>query len=105
MSKKRRLPSGSERWSEAKRRPAQRLNCEARTHGLVCRREAAAEAAQGEQSGCQEDATLTATGKGKSGNESYLKTEDCDRAGLRGPADRGSRRSLGWDPGGLTMEA
>jgi hypothetical protein len=88
-----------------KRRPAQRLSCEARTHGLVCRREAAAEAAQGEQSGCQEDATPTAAGKGESGDESGLQTEGCDRAGFRGPTDRGSRRSLGWDPGGLTMEA
>ena len=105
VSKKRRLPSGSERWSEAKRRPAQRLSCEARTHGLVCRREAAAEAAQGEQSGCQEDATPTAAGKGESGDESDLLTEDRDRAGLRGSANRGSRGFQGWDPGGLLMGA
>jgi hypothetical protein len=45
VSKKRRLPSGSEQSSEAKRRPAQRLSCEARTYGFVCRREAAGEAA------------------------------------------------------------
>jgi hypothetical protein len=105
VSKKRRLPSGSERWREAKRRPAQRLSCEARTHGLVCRREAAAEAAQGEQSGCQEDATPTAAGKGESGDESDLLTEDRDRAGLRGSANQGSRGSQGWDPGGLLMGA
>ncbi len=47
VSQKRELPSGSERSSEAKRRPARRLSCEARTYGFVCRREAAAEAAQG----------------------------------------------------------
>ncbi len=105
VSKKRRLPSGSERWREAKRRPAQRLSCEARTYGFVCRREAAAEAAQGEQSGCQEDATPTAAGKGESGDESDLLTEDRDRAGLRGSANRGSRGSQGWDPGGLLMGA
>ncbi len=78
VSKKRRLPSGSERWREAKRRPAQRLSCEARTHGFVCLQVLAAEAAQGEQSGCQEDATPTAAGKGKSGDESDLLTEDRD---------------------------
>ncbi len=82
VSKKRRLPSGSERSSEAKRRPAQRLSCEARTYGLVCRWEAATEAAQGEQSGCQEDATSAAAGKDKSGDESDLLTEDRDRVGL-----------------------
>ena len=87
MSKKRRLPSGSERWSEAKRRPVQRLSCEARTYGFVFLQEAAAEAAQGEQSGCQEDATPTAAGKGESGDESDLLTENRDRTGLRGSAD------------------
>jgi hypothetical protein len=105
VSKKRRLPSGSERWSKAKRRPAQRLSCEARTYGFVSRREAAGKAAQGEQSGCQEDATPAATGKDESGDESDLLTEDCDRAGLRGSADRWSCGSLGWDPGGLLMGA
>ncbi len=101
VSKKRRLPSGSERSSEAKRRPAQRLSCEARTYGFVCRWEAAAEAAQGEQSGCQEEATPAAAGK----DESDLLTEDRNRAGLRGSADRGSCGSQGWDPGGLLMGA
>ena len=95
VSKKRRLPSGSERWREAKRRPAQRLSCEARTHGFVCMQEVAAEAAQGEQSGCQEDATPTAAEKGESGDESDLLTEDHDRAGLLGSANRGSRGSQG----------
>ena len=74
-------------------------------HGFLCLQEVVAEAAQGEQSGCQEDATPTAAEKGESGDESDLLTEDCDRAGFRGPTDWGSRRSLGWDPGGLTMEA
>ncbi len=105
VSKKRRLPSGSERSSDAKRRPAQRLSCEARTYGFVCRREAAAEAAQNEQSRSQEDATPTAAGKGESGDESDLLTEDRDRAGLRGSADRGCYGSQGWDPGGLLMGA
>ncbi len=105
VSKKRRLPSGSERWREAKRGPAQRLSCKARTYGFVCLQEAAAEAAQGEQSGCQEDATPTAAGKGESGDESDFLTEDRDRAGLRGSANRGSRGSQGWDPGGLLMGA
>ncbi len=105
VSKKRRLPSGSERSSEAKRRPAQRLSCEAGTYGFVCRREAAAEAAQGEQSGCQEDAAPAAAGKDESGDESDLLTEDRDRAGLRGSANRGSCGSQGWDPGGLLMGA
>ncbi len=82
VSKKRKLPSGSERWREAKWRPAQRLSCEARTHGFVCREEAAAEAGQGEQSRCQEDTTRTAAEKGESGDESDLLTEDRDRAGL-----------------------
>ncbi len=95
VSKKRRLPSGSEQWREAKRRPAQHLSCEARTHGFVCQREAAVKAAQGEQSGCQEDATPTEAGKDKSGNESNLLTKDCDRAVLRGSANRGSRGSQG----------
>jgi hypothetical protein len=90
VSKKRKLPSGSVRSSEAKRRPAQRLSCEARTYRFVCRQEAAAEAAQGEQSRC---------------HESDLLTEDCDRAGLRGSANRGSCGSQGWDPGGLLMGA
>ncbi len=105
VSKKRRLPSGSEGSSEAKRRPALRLSCEARTYGFVCRREAAAEAAQGQQSGSQEDATPTAARKGKSGDESDLLTEDRDRVGLRGSANRGSCGSQGWDPGGLLMGA
>jgi hypothetical protein len=105
VSKKRRLPSGSERWREAKPRPAQRLSCEARTHGFVCLQEAAAEAAQGEQSGCQEDTTPTAAEKGESGDESDLLTEDRDRAGLGGSASRGSRGFQGWDPGGLLMGA
>jgi hypothetical protein len=105
VSKKRRLPSGSGRWSEAKRRPAQRLSCEARTYGFVCRRKAAGEGTQGEQSGCQEDATLTAAEKDERGDESELLTEDRDRAGLRGSADRGSCGSRGWDPGGLLMGA
>ncbi len=82
MSKKRRLPLGSERWSEVKRKPAQHLSCEARTYGFVCRREAAGEATQGEQSGSKEDATPTAAGKGESGDESDLLTENRDRAGL-----------------------
>ncbi len=51
VPKKRRLPSGSERWSEAKRRPTQRLSCEARTCWFVYLQETVAEAAQGEQSG------------------------------------------------------
>ena len=42
----------------------------------------AAEAAQGEQSGCQEDVTPTAAEKGESGDESDLLTEDRNRAGL-----------------------
>jgi hypothetical protein len=87
VSKKRKLPSGSKRSNEAKRRPAQRLSCEARTYGFVCQREAAGEAAQGEQSGSQEDATPTAVEKDESGDESDLLTEDRDRVGLRGSAD------------------
>jgi hypothetical protein len=86
LSKKRRLPSGSDRWREAKRRPAQRPSCKARTCGFVCLQEAAAEAAQGEQSWCQENATPTAAEKGESRDESDLLTEDRDRAGLRGSA-------------------
>jgi hypothetical protein len=105
VSRKRRLPTGGDRPSEAKRRPAQRLSCKARTHGFVCRREAAGEAAQGKQSRSQEDATPTAAGKGESGDECNLLTEDRDRAGLRGSANRGSRGSQGWDPGGLLMGA
>jgi hypothetical protein len=105
VSKKRRLPSGSERSCKAKRRPAQHLSCEARTHGFVCTQEAAGETAQGEQSGSQEDATPTAAGKGESGDKSDLLTEDRDRAGLQGSANRGSRGSQGWDPGGLLMGA
>jgi hypothetical protein len=77
-------------------------------YGFVCLQEAAAEAAQGEQSGCQEDATPTAAGKGESGDESDQgpsdqATKDRYRAGLRGSANRGSRGSQGWDPGGLLM--
>jgi hypothetical protein len=105
VSRKRRLPSGSERWREAKRRPAQHLSCEARMHGFVCLQEVVAEAAQGEQSGCQGDATPTAAEKGESKDESDLLTKDRDRAGLRGSANRGSRGSQGWDPGGLLMGA
>jgi hypothetical protein len=105
VSKKRKLPSGSERASEAKRRPAQRPSCEARTCDFICRREAAGEAAQDEQSGSQEDATPTAAEKDESGDESDLLTEDRGQAGLRGSADRGSYGSQGWDPGGLLMEA
>jgi hypothetical protein len=67
--------------------------------------EVAAEAAQGEQSGCQENVTPTAAEKGESGDESDLLTEDRDRTGLRGSASRGSRRPRGWDPGGLLMGA
>jgi hypothetical protein len=107
-SKKSRLPSGSERASEAKRRPAQHPSCEARTCEFVCRREAAGEAAQGEQSGSQEEATPTAAKKGESGDEgdeSDLRNEDHDRAGQSGPADRGSYGSQEWDPGGLLMGA
>jgi hypothetical protein len=99
-------PGSSERASEGKRRPAQHPRCEARTWEFVCRWEAADEAAQDKQSGSQEDATPTGAEKDENGgttDESDLLTEDCDRAGLRGPADRGSHRSLGWDPGGLTM--
>jgi hypothetical protein len=105
VSRKRRLPSGSERWREAKRRPAQCLSCEARMHGFVCLQEVIGEAAQGEQSGRQEDATPTAAVKGKSRDESDLLTEDSNRAGLRGSANRGSRGSQGWDPGGLLIRA
>ena len=105
VSRKRRLPSGSERWREAKQRPAQRPSCEARMHGFVCLQEVVAEAAQGEQSGCREDVTPTAAEKGESGDESDLLTEDRDRAGLRGSANRGSRGPRGWDPGGLLMGA
>ncbi len=74
-------------------------------HGFVFQREAAGEAAQDEQSGCQEDATPTAAEKDESGDESNLLTEDRDRAGLRGSANRGSHGSQGWDPGGLLMGA
>ncbi len=105
VSEKRKLPSGSGGACKAKWSPAQRLSCEARKYGFVCRREAAGEAAQGEQSGCQENATPTAAEKDKSGDERDLLTKDRDRAGLRGSADRGSYRSLGWDPGGLLMGA
>ncbi len=105
VSKKRRLPSGSKRWREAKQRPAQRPSCEARTCGFICLQEVAAEAAQGEHSGCQEDATPTAAEKGEGGDESDLLTEDRDRAGLRSSANRGSRGFQGWDPGGLLMGA
>ncbi len=105
VSKKRRLPSGSERSREAMRSPAQRLSCEARTYGFVCWRETAGEATQGEQSVSQEDVTWTAAEKDESGDESDLLTEDRDRAGLRGSADRGSFGSQGWDQGGLLMGA
>ncbi len=105
VSKKRRQPSGSERSSEAKRRPAQFLSCKARAYGFVCQRDAAAEAAQGQQSQSHEGATPTAARKGESGDESDLLTEDRDRAGLRGSANRGSSGSQGWDPGGLLMGA
>jgi hypothetical protein len=108
MSKKRKLPSGSERACEAKRRPAQRPSCEARACKFICRREAASKAAQDEQSGSQEDATPTEAKKDEDGgatDESDLLTEDRDRARLQGPANWGSHRTLGWDPGGLTMGA
>ncbi len=105
VSRKRRLPSGSKRWREAKRRPAQRLSCEAGMHGFVCLQEVVAKAAQGKQSGCREDVTPTAAKKGESRDESGLLTEDRDRAGLRGSANRGSRGSQGWDPGGMLMGA
>ncbi len=74
-------------------------------HGSVCLQEVVSEVAQGEQSGCQEDATTTAAEKGESGDESDLLTEDRGRAGLRGSANRESRGSQGWDPGGLLMGA
>jgi hypothetical protein len=108
VSKKRKLPSGSGGACEAKRRPAQRPSCEARTCGFICRLEAASEAAQDGQSRFQEDAAPSAAKKGENGgatDESDLLTKDRDRAGFRGPADRGSHRSLGWDPGGLIMGA
>ena len=73
--------------------------------GFVCLQEVAAEAAQGEQSGCRENVTPTAAEEGESGDESDLLTEDRDRAGLRGSANRGSRGPRGWDPGGLLMGA
>ncbi len=75
MSKKRRLPSGSERWREAKRRPAQRLSCEARTQWFVCLQEVTAEAAQGEQSGCQEDFEVLPT-EGAAGSKGGIQV-DC----------------------------
>ncbi len=108
VPKKRKLPSGSGGAFEAKRRAAQRPSRKARTRGSTCRREATGEAAQGGQSGFQEDPAPSAAKKGESGgatDESKPQTEDCDRAGLPGPADRGSHRSLGWDPGGLTRGA
>ena len=74
-------------------------------HGFVCLQEVAAEAAQGEQSGCRENVTPTAAEEGERGDESDLLTKDRDRTGLQGPANWGSHRSLGWDPGGLTMGA
>jgi hypothetical protein len=76
--------------------------------GFICQREATGGAAQDGQSGFQEDAAPSAAKKGEdrgATDESDLLTEDRDRVGLRGPADRGSHRSLGWDPGGLTMGA
>ncbi len=108
VSKKRKLPTGSGGACEAKRRPAQRPSRKARTCGFICRRKATGEAAQGGQSWFQEDAAPSAAKEGESGgatDESKPQTEDCYRAGLRGPADRESRRSLGWDPGGPTMGA
>ncbi len=108
VSKKRKLPSGSGGACEAKQRPALRPSCKARTCRFICRREAIGEAAQDGQSGCQEDAAPSAAKKGEdrgATDESDLLTEDRHRVGLRGPADRGSHRSLGWDPGGLTMGA
>ncbi len=105
VSKKRKLPLGSELASEAKWRPAQHPSCEARTCEFICRRESSGEAAQDEQSGLQEEATPTAAEKDESGDESDLLTEDRDRAGFRGSANQGSYRSLGWDPGGLLMGA
>jgi hypothetical protein len=108
VSKKRKLPLGSGGACEAKRRPAQRPSRMARTCRFICRRKATPEAAQDGQSGFQEDAAPSTAKEGESEgatDESKPQTEDCDRAGLRGPADPGSRRSLGWDPGGLTMGA
>jgi hypothetical protein len=83
VSKKRRMLSGSERASEAKRRPAQCPSCEARTCQFVFRWEAAGEAAQERLSGSQEDATLTAAEKGESrgeGDEGNLQAEGHDQA-------------------------
>jgi hypothetical protein len=80
-SEKRKLPSGSGGACEAKQRPAQRPSFEARTCEFSCRREAAGEAAQDEQSRSQEDATPTAAKKGENGgatDESDLLTEDPD---------------------------
>ncbi len=74
-------------------------------HGFVCLQEVVAEAAQGEQSGCREDVTPTAAKEGESGDESDLLTEDRDQTRLQGSANRGSRGSQGWDPGGLLMGA
>jgi hypothetical protein len=74
-------------------------------HGSVCLQEVTAEAAQEEQSGCRENVTPTAAEEGESGDGSDLLTEDRDRAGLRGSANRGSRGFQGWDPGGLLMGA
>jgi hypothetical protein len=108
VSKKSRLPSGSERASEAKRRPAQHPSCKARTCKFVCQWEAAREAAQREQSGSQEDSTPTVAEKGKSegeGDKSDLRNKDHNLAGRSGSADRGSYKSQGWDPGGLLVGA
>jgi hypothetical protein len=55
VSKKRRLPSGSERASEAKRRPAQRPSCEARTCEFICRREAERDIITSGNKGCPQN--------------------------------------------------
>ncbi len=96
VSRKRRLPSGSERANEAKRKPAQCPSCEARTCEFVCRRELAGKAAHGRRSGSPEEETPTAAKKGDSedeGDESDLWIADHDRAGHPSPADRESYRS------------
>jgi hypothetical protein len=63
---------------------------------------------RGRRSGSQEDVTPTAAEKGENGakgDESHLRTADRAQAGHPSPADRGSYRSQGWDPGGLLMGA
>ncbi len=103
VSKKRKLPSGSGGACEAKWRPAQRPSRKARTCGFTCRRKATGEAAQGGRAGFRR--TRHRVQPRKTRVEGKPQTEDCDRAGLRSPADQGSHRSLGCDPVGPTMEA